>query len=195
MYLIVGLGNPGLRYVNTFHNSGFAGVDEAADIFELSFSKKSAKALVAEGFYRGQKVILAKPQTYMNLSGESVSELVNFYKIPLENILVMYDDYDLPLGSLRIRPHGSAGTHNGMRNIVEKLGTTEFARVRIGIKPKEEIMGITDYVLSERGKEARELMAPAIESAAKAAEAFVRGESLDKIGCAFNRNGASQKED
>ena len=195
MYLIVGLGNPGIRFENTFHNSGFEAIDEAADIFELSFSKKAAKALIAEGFYRGEKVILAKPQTYMNLSGQSVTELVNFYKIPLENILIMYDDYDLPLGALRIRAKGSAGTHNGMRDIVEKLGTTEFARVRIGIKPKQEIMGIMDYVLSERGREARELMEPALEGAAKAAEAFVRGESFDEICRLFSRNVSCGKDD
>ncbi len=189
MFLLVGLGNPGKKYDNTFHNSGFLALDELADRLEVSFGKKSCKAIIAEGFCGGEKVILAKPQTFMNLSGESVRELLAYYKIPVSNLVVFYDDYDIPLGGLRIRPHGSAGTHNGMRNIVKEIGTTEFARIRIGIKPPEQVMPIMDYVLSERNKSAREAMAVSLDNAARAGEAFVRGESMDKIGCAYNING------
>ncbi|MBR2968684.1 MAG: aminoacyl-tRNA hydrolase [Clostridia bacterium] len=189
MYLIVGLGNPGKKYDNTFHNSGFLAIDELADRLDVSFGKKiTCKAVLAEGFVGGEKVILAKPQTYMNLSGESVRELVAYYKLPLSNLMVFYDDYDLPLGALRIRPHGSAGTHNGMRSIVKELGSTEFARVRIGIKPPEQLVPIMDYVLADRSRSAREAMAPALDKAARAGEAFARGESMDKIGCAYNVN-------
>ncbi len=188
MYLIVGLGNPGGRYDNTYHNVGFAAVDLVAESMDVAIKKKSCKALIADAFVGGEKVILAKPQTYMNLSGESVRELMDYYKIPMEKLIVMYDDYDLPVGSLRIRPHGSSGTHNGMRNIVSELGSTEFARIRIGIKPLNPVMGIMDYVLSERSRAVKEIMAPALENAAKAAEAFSRGQDMDKIGCAYNIN-------
>lgn len=188
MYLLVGLGNPGSKYENTFHNSGFAAIDAVADLLHANFSKKSCRAITAETFSGGEKIILAKPQTFMNLSGESVGELLSYYKIPLENLLVFYDDYDLPLGALRVRPHGSAGTHNGMRNIVEKIGSTEFARVRLGINPGEgSEIPIIDYVLSERGRRARELMLPAIDNAAKAAEAFIGGTPAKELGV-FNIN-------
>ncbi|MBQ9480651.1 MAG: aminoacyl-tRNA hydrolase [Clostridia bacterium] len=186
MYLIVGLGNPGKKYENTFHNSGFLAVEEAADLFDTEFTKKTCKAVIAEGFCGGEKVILAKPQTYMNLSGESVRELLSYYKIPLSNLVVLYDDYDLPVGALRIRPKGSAGTHNGMRNIIKETGSGDFLRIRIGIKPAEEIMPIMDYVLSERSRAVKEAMAPAVENAAKAAFDFVKGDDIDKIGRTYN---------
>ncbi len=188
MFLLVGLGNPGIKYENTFHNCGFDALQVAADLLGASFCKKGGKAVIAETFINGEKVILAKPQTYMNLSGESVRELISYYKIPVENLLVFYDDYDLPIGSLRIRPHGSAGTHNGMRNVVKELGTTQFVRVRIGIKPQQQVMSIMDYVLSERSRAVNELLAPVFENAARAGKAFVCGESMDKIGCAYNIN-------
>ncbi len=189
MYLLVGLGNPGSKYENTYHNVGFVAIEEVADRLGVTFGKKTTcKARIAEGFFGGNKVILAKPQTYMNLSGESVRELMAYYKITPSNLLVFYDDYDIHAGCLRIRPQGSAGTHNGMRNIIKEIGTTEFARVRIGIKPQEEYLSIMDYVLSERTRAVKEIMAPAIDNAARAGEAFVRGESFDKIGCAYNIN-------
>ena len=188
MFLLVGLGNPGIKYENTYHNTGFAAIDAVADEFNVSFKKNTCKALIAECFSRGEKVLLAKPQTFMNLSGESVRELMAYYKIPAEKLMVFYDDYDIPLGALRIRAQGSAGTHNGMRNIIKEIGTEAFARVRIGIKPAVQNMPIIDYVLSERSRSARDLMAPAIEKAACAGVAFTEGESIDKIGCAYNVN-------
>ena len=158
MYLLVGLGNPGKQYENTFHNAGFIALDQIAEEFRASFTKKTCKAVVAETFIGKEKVLLAKPQTFMNSSGESVRELVSFYKIPLSNVMVFYDDYDIPVGALRIRAHGSAGTHNGMRSIVKELGSTEFPRARIGIKPEKEIMPIIEYVLSNRSPAVREAM-------------------------------------
>ena len=188
MYLLVGLGNPGTKYEKTFHNAGFMAIDELAKRLGVSINKKKCKALVGEGFVGGEKVILAKPQTFMNLSGSSVRELVTFYKIPLENVIVFYDDYDLPIGGLRIRPKGSAGTHNGMRDIVYELDTTEFARVRIGIKPDEQIVPIMDYVLSSFTP-VLEKLSPVFELAARAGEMFARGEDMDKIGRECNRSG------
>lgn len=186
MYLAVGLGNPGIQYKRTFHNCGFDAADRLADLLNIGFNKKICRAAVAEGNIGGEKVLIAKPQTYMNLSGESVRELAAYYKIPLENLIVIYDDYDLPLGSLRIRAKGSAGTHNGMRNIVSELGSTGFARIRIGIKPEEERVPIMDYVLSARGKEAGEKLAPALEGAARAALGFLGGDTVDDICRKFN---------
>lgn len=188
MFLLVGLGNPGGKYENTFHNCGFDAVDAAADLLGASFGKKSCKAIIAETFINGEKVILAKPQTYMNLSGESVRELLSYYKIPISNLMVFYDDYDLPIGALRIRPHGSAGTHNGMRNIVKELGATEFVRVRVGIKPETQIMPILDYVLSERNRRTNEVLSDVFANAARAAKDFILGETMDKIGCTYNIN-------
>lgn len=188
MYLLVGLGNPGKQYEKTYHNVGFDAIDGIAEEFHASFSKKTCKALIAETFVGAEKVLLAKPQTFMNLSGESVRELVSFYKIPLNKVLIFYDDYDIPVGSMRIRAHGSAGTHNGMRNIVKELGSTEFPRVRIGIKPEKEIMPIIDYVLSTRSSSVNQEMITPLSNAQKAAEMFVRGETVDKIGGACNIN-------
>ena len=195
MRLLVGLGNPGTRYDNTYHNSGFIALDAVADELNVSFGKRMCRAVVAECVYRGEKIILAKPQTFMNLSGESVRELMAYFKIPEQDLMVFYDDYDLPLGSLRVRAKGSSGTHNGMRNIVAEIGTENFARVRLGIKPKEEVMSLMDYVLSERNRAARDKMQPAVDNAAKAALAFIGGESIDKIGGECNINVASDDEE
>lgn len=188
MYLLVGLGNPGAKYEKTFHNAGFVAIDGVARLLGVSINKKKCKALVGECFVGGEKVILAKPQTFMNLSGSSVRELVSFYKIPLDKVMVFYDDYDLPIGGLRVRAKGSAGTHNGMRDLVYELDSTEFARVRIGIKPLEQNVPIMDYVLSSFASVEGDL-APVFELSAKAGEMFARGETLDKIGRECNRSG------
>ena len=133
MYLVVGLGNPDRKYLNTFHNVGFMCVDLLADKLGETFTKNECKAMTLHTRINGHKVIVAKPLTYMNLSGESVLELVNKYKIEIEKLIVVYDDVDLPMGTVRIRKGGSAGTHNGMRNIVKLLDNTGFARIRLGI--------------------------------------------------------------
>ena len=133
MYLIVGLGNPGPKYAHTRHNVGFDVLDALAERLGVSISREKEKALLGECFVGGSKVILALPQTYMNLSGEAVSRLVNWYRVPLENLLVVYDDIDLAQGAIRIRKNGSAGTHNGMRSIMELLGSEAFPRLRVGV--------------------------------------------------------------
>ncbi|MDE6029023.1 MAG: aminoacyl-tRNA hydrolase [Clostridiales bacterium] len=151
MKLIVGLGNPSNDYSGTYHNIGFMAVDKVADTFrapDFALDKKS-NAYISDLNIYGQKVLLVKPNTYMNLSGDAVGFLSRYYKVEPKDILVMYDDIDMAKGVVRARLSGSAGTHNGMRDIVAKLGSTDFARVRVGIGPKPNYMGLADYVLSK----------------------------------------------
>lgn len=187
MKLIVGLGNPDAEYKNTFHNLGFMAVDDVASKLGFSFSKEKCKAMLAEGRVGSEKVILAKPLTYMNLSGESVRELISFYKIDLKDLLVIYDDYDIYKGVIRIRESGSAGTHNGMRNIVKELGASNFARVRIGFKPLEEMqMPLINYVLSGIKAEDRALLDKSISIAGSAGADFAKGLEIQKIMQEYN---------
>lgn len=146
-YLIVGLGNPGFKYANTRHNIGFRCVDALAERHGLSFDRKQGKALVASGTIAGQPVLLIKPQTYMNLSGDAVSAVANFYRITPDRLLVIFDDLDLPVGTVRIRKSGGAGGHKGMISIIERLGTQEFSRIRVGIGRPPGRMDPADYVL------------------------------------------------
>lgn len=146
-YLIVGLGNPGRDYAQTRHNVGFWVIDELAKRYQITNFKSERKALVADGLIKDKGVILAKPQTYMNLSGESVRSLVDFYKIEPEQVIIIHDDLDLPLGVVRLRKTGSHGGQNGVRNIIQHLGTQEFARARFGIGRPAGKMAATDYVL------------------------------------------------
>ena len=153
MYLIVGLGNPEKKYEKTFHNMGFISVGDAAEKLGVKFKKKECEAQVAEAFVGGEKVILARPITYMNNSGRAVKQLMSKYKIEPQNLIVIYDDYDIPKGKVRIRKSGSAGTHNGMRSIIGETGLKDFARIRIGIRDEEVNIPIINYVLSEIRKE------------------------------------------
>ena len=137
MYIIVGLGNPGKQYENTRHNVGINVIDILAEEYGISVTKMKHKALIGEGRVGTEKVVLVKPVTYMNLSGESLAELYNFYKVDTSDIIVIYDDIDLDVGKIRIRKKGSGGTHNGMRSIVKCLGTTDFPRVRVGVSKPE----------------------------------------------------------
>ena len=154
MKVIVGLGNPGKRYENTKHNIGFTVVDLLAGRHGIEIRKLKHKALIGEGLIAGQKVLFVKPQTFMNLSGRSVFEIVNYYEVSLSDLYVVYDDVDLPVGTLRIRARGSAGTHNGMRNIIYLLADEGFARFRIGIGADRGETPLRSYVLSgfEPGK-------------------------------------------
>lgn len=155
MILIVGLGNPEQRYFNTYHNLGFLTADKIAEKLGAKFAKKDCHASIAEAFVDGEKVVIAKPDTYMNRSGESVLAFKTKYKLSDNQIIVLVDDLDLPKGTYRYRESGSAGTHNGLRSIVEHIGTN-FRRVRIGIKPEIKPFDIADYVLanfSDREKE------------------------------------------
>jgi len=151
--LIVGLGNPGRKYADNRHNVGFQCLDRLAEAWGLSFSRQKHKALLAQGQIAGLKVILAKPHTFMNLSGEAMERMARFYKVPPENILVIYDDLDLPVGRIRLRPEGGSGGHKGMQSIIEHLGSNGFPRLRVGIgrpthgDPVDYVLG--DFTLDE----------------------------------------------
>lgn len=169
MYLIAGLGNPTREYEKTRHNVGFETIDILADKAGTTVTEKKHKALYGKGYIGGQKVILAKPQTYMNLSGESIREIADFYKIEPENIIILCDDINLSEGQLRIRLKGSAGGHNGLKNIISHLGTQEFPRIRIGVGEKPRGMDLADYVLGRFPKEQQAVMEEAYRDAADAA--------------------------
>ena len=174
MYIIVGLGNPERRYDGTRHNIGFSAVTALADIYGISMDMKKHRAVCGKGVIEGQKVILAMPQTYMNLSGESVRELVDYYKIdPEEELIVIYDDINLAPGKLRIRPKGSAGGHNGIKNIIAHLGTQVFPRIRIGVGEKPKGWDLADYVLGRFSKEEEPVVREALEEAAKACSEII----------------------
>lgn len=186
MKLIVGLGNPDDKYKNTFHNLGFMAVDKVSEMLGFEFKKTKCKAILAEGKVGNEKVILAKPLTYMNLSGESVRELLVFYKIDLKDLVVIYDDFDLNKGFIRIRENGSAGTHNGMRNIVALCGSN-FPRIRIGFKPVEKTeIPLLNLVLSGIREEDREVFEKAIDRAASAAAEFAKGVTVQNVMQKYN---------
>ncbi len=189
MYLIVGLGNPEKQYETTFHNLGFLAVGEAAEKLGVKFKKKECEASVAEAHVGGERVILARPVTYMNASGRAVKQLMKKYKADPSDLLVIYDDYDLPKGKLRIRMAGSAGTHNGMRSVVGEIGTQDFARIRIGIRDPEVNIPVMGYVLSQIRKEDYPLFVDACSAAADAAIRFARGEGIEAVMNAYNKNG------
>lgn len=186
MFLIVGLGNPEEKYFKTFHNMGFLAAGDAAALLNAKFKKKECEASVAEGYLGGEKVLVARPLTYMNASGRAVKQLMARYKLTPEEIVVIYDDYDLPKGHVRIRPSGSAGTHNGMRSIIAETGMTEFARIRIGIRDETVNVPIINYVLSEVKKEDYDLFSAACGRAAEAAVALAKGERLDLVMNRYN---------
>lgn len=169
MYIIVGLGNPGKQYAHTRHNVGFDTIDVLAERYHISVDAKKHKALYGKGIIEGNKVILAKPQTFMNLSGESVRELIDFYKIDeTEELIVIYDDISLDPGQLRLRAKGSAGGHNGIKNIIAHLGGQEFKRVKVGVGEKPRGYDLADYVLSRFPKEERQRVDASLERAADA---------------------------
>ena len=174
MYLIVGLGNPGLSYKKTRHNAGFQALDVLADRFGVRVKTKGFSALYGEGKIGDERVILCKPQTYMNLSGDAVQQLLHFYKLEPERLIVLYDDIDLPLGSLRIRANGSAGSHNGMRSILACVHSENFARIRIGVGKDESLM-LRDYVLKRPSKEEQKTLHEVFQYAADAAALIVSG--------------------
>lgn len=171
-FIIAGLGNPGRKYENTRHNLGFITVDKIAEDNDISVKKIKFKSLVGEGVIGSAKVILMKPQTFMNNSGEALREIVNFYKISPENLIVIYDDFDIPIGSIRVRKFGSAGTHNGMRSVIRLLGFDNFPRIRIGIDStiKNDLI---DFVTGGFRKEEVPLLEEAVTNGAAAAETIV----------------------
>lgn len=168
MKLIVGLGNPGKEYELTRHNVGFMVLEKIAEVLKVSLNKQKFNGIFGECNYNGEKILLVKPQTYMNLSGNCVKEVANFYKVNVEDIVIIYDDIDIEFGRIKIRPSGSPGTHNGMRNITEMLQTQKFPRVRVGTGRKREDEQLRDYVLSEFDKSEMETLEKSIETAGKA---------------------------
>lgn len=191
MYIIAGLGNPGREYNGTRHNAGFLSIDALADRYGIDIKERAHRAFVGKGVIEGQRVILVKPQTYMNLSGESIRSVMDFYKEEPEHFFVIYDDISLEPGQLRVRKKGSAGGHNGIKNIIAHLGTQEFARIRVGVGEKPAGMELVDYVLGRfKGAEAA-VMEQAFEDAAKAAVVIL----TEGVDTAMNRfNGAAKKK-
>ncbi|MGM0501102.1 MAG: aminoacyl-tRNA hydrolase [Bacillota bacterium] len=182
MKLVVGLGNPGSKYKDTRHNAGFMVVDRLADKYNFRLSKEEKKALVAKERIKGEKIILAKPQTFMNNSGQAVQQLANYYKIEPKDVVVVYDDLDLDAGQLKIKPKGGHGGHNGVKSIINCLGAKNFSRVRIGIG-RPEYRTVTDYVLSKFSREEKKEVEDALEKGAKAVELFIAG----KLNQAMNK--------
>lgn len=185
MYVVVGLGNPGKQYEKTRHNIGFDVIDKLANDNNISVTKIKHKALIGEGRIGNEKVMLVKPQTYMNLSGETLIDIYNFYKVDLQNIIVVYDDIELEVGKLRIRKKGSGGTHNGMKSIIKCLGSNEFLRVRVGVSKPEKNQDLADFVLSKFKKEEIENVDLAIEKASFSVECIIK-ESVDNAMNKYN---------
>ena len=174
MYVIVGLGNPGKKYNITRHNIGFEVVDEFARQHSIKMTKVKFKAVVGEGNIYGEKVLVVKPQTYMNLSGESVMKILSYYNLPLENLIVVYDDIDVETGKLRIRKKGSGGSHNGMRNIIYLLKDDQFPRLRIGVGRPANGQNLADYVLGRFTKDEQEVLIPVVKDAVSAIETMIK---------------------
>ncbi len=185
-YLIVGLGNPGREYIATRHNIGFMLIDRLLVRLDGRMRRMQSKALVASVMREGAKVILAKPQTFMNLSGQAIQGLVHFYKIPLQNLIVAHDDLDLPFGTLRIRPGGGAGGQKGVKSTIQHLGTQDFPRLRLGIGRPPGRMDAAAYVLQNFAKGDEQILSETLDRAVAAVETFL-DYGLDKAMNEFNR--------
>ena len=170
MYVIAGLGNPGREYEGTRHNVGFMTLDALADKYNIDVREKAFKGLIGKGVIEGNKVILVKPQTYMNLSGECIRQVMDYYKVDPSEFIVIYDDISLVPGGIRIRKKGSAGGHNGIKNIIQELGTQKFVRIKVGVGAKPQGWDLADYVLGRFGSEDRKLVDEAQDRACKAVE-------------------------
>lgn len=194
MFIIAGLGNPKKEYDNTRHNIGFALIDALAEKYNISVLSSQCKALVGKGIIEGHKVILAKPLTYMNLSGESIRPLADYYKIdPAAELIVVSDDVNLPPGQIRIRKKGSAGGHNGLKSVIGQLGSEEFYRIRIGVGEKPKGYDLADYVLGYFSKEEQLLMNEGVDKAVQAAKWMLDGE-IDRAMNEFNRKVTARDE-
>ena len=195
MYLIAGLGNPGRKYERTKHNVGFDVIDYVTDRHRIPFSGIQFQAECGKGIIAGQKVMLAEPLTYMNLSGEAVAALVNYYKLdPEEELIVVYDDISLDPGQIRVRKKGSAGGHNGIKNIIACLGTDKFKRIRVGIGAKPDRWDLADYVLAPFTPENREKIEDAIKDAADALELILSGD-MDEAMNRYNHKASREPKE
>jgi PTH1 family peptidyl-tRNA hydrolase len=187
MYIIVGLGNPGRDYINTRHNIGFDVIDVLAEMAGISVIEKKHKAIIGKGILDGQKVILVKPQTYMNLSGESVRDIIDYYKVDEEQeLIVVSDDTSLDVGSIRVRKKGSAGGHNGIKSIISHLGSQNFMRIKVGVGEKPKEYDLADYVLGHFSKADREGMQDGYRHAMEAVEQILLGDIEAAMNC-FNK--------
>lgn len=185
MHIIIGLGNPGREYSQTRHNIGFQAIACLSEQYQIPLDLKKHKAVCGKGIIDGQKVILAMPQTYMNLSGESVAELLSFYKVTSKEIIVIYDDISLEVGQLRLRKKGSAGGHNGIKSIIQHLGTDEFSRIKFGVGDKPKGWDLADYVLGRFTKEEEDAIEPGLKKTIEAVRKIV-SESMDVAMNQFN---------
>ena len=190
MKAIIGLGNPGMKYAGTRHNIGFDAVTAIADKYNLSINNKKFKGVYADGHIAGEKVLLVQPQTFMNLSGECVREVADFYKLNPDEIIIICDDINLDVGRLRIRKKGSAGGHNGLKNIIAHLGTEEFPRIRVGVGEKIEGWDLADYVLARFDKDSEPVIREALANVVGAVETWI-SEGID---AAMNRYNVSAKK-
>ncbi|NLV87961.1 MAG: aminoacyl-tRNA hydrolase [Tissierellia bacterium] len=193
MFVVVGLGNPGRAYANTRHNVGFDTIDILASRNNIKINKIKFKSVYGEGQIGNEKVMLVKPQTYMNNSGITVKDIYNYYKVPIENIIVIVDDIDIDFASVRVKRKGSAGTHNGLKSIIYLLEDDNFPRVKIGIGKKPENQDLADFVLSRFSKDEREIIEETLNTAAESVEAIIK-EGIDNAMNKFNTR-ASRAQD
>ena len=195
MYLIAGLGNPAAKYEKTRHNIGFDVIDAVADRYNIHVTEKKSKAYCGSGYMEGQKVLLVKPQTFMNLSGDSIAPLMKFYKLdPADQMIIIYDDISLEPGNLRIRRKGSAGGHNGIKDIIAKTGSDQFSRIKVGVGQKPADWALADYVLSRFSTGERCLVDEAVMEAVEALGQMVQGET-DEAMNRYNRKKTVKQED
>lgn len=191
MIVIAGLGNPGSKYSETRHNVGFDVVDRLAQSNDIRVNKLKFKALIGEGFIGTERVLLVKPSTYMNNSGQSIREIMEFYKLPPENLLVVVDDIDIEFATIRLKKKGSAGSHNGLKSIIYQIQADDFPRIKVGIGKKPTYYDLADFVLSKFSSDERKLIDQAIKKASDAAEEFVKS-GIDKAMNEFNIRNTAQ---
>lgn len=196
VFLVAGLGNPGIAYEKSRHNAGFWALDALAELLSIRVTKKGFSSVYGEGILNGQRVLLLKPQTYMNLSGNAVQSAMHFYKIPAQNLTVLLDDIDLPVGALRIRAGGSAGTHNGLRSVLAAVGEADFARVRIGVGDRRGDRELADYVIASPSKAEMDILTETARAAAEAVKLILLGQ-LSEAQTLYNKKhqGGTDKAD
>ena len=185
MYIIVGLGNPEEEYSNTRHNMGFDTINKIAQKYNIEFSKTNFKGIDGTGLIEGEKVILLKPQTYMNLSGESIKAIIDFYKLNTENLIIIYDDIDIEPGIIKLRKTGGPGTHNGMKSVIKEIGTEKFPRVRVGIGKPEHKGDLINYVIGKISEKDKEILGKSTDLAKDAAVEIIKS-GIDKAMNKFN---------
>ena len=185
MYIIVGLGNPEPEYSNTRHNMGFDTINKIAKKYNIEFSKTNFKGIYGTGIIEGKKVILLKPQTYMNLSGESIKEIIDFYKLNTDNLIIIYDDIDIEPGIIKLRKTGGPGTHNGMKSVIKEIGTEKFPRVRIGIGKPEHKGDLINYVIGKIPEEDKKILEKSTDVAKDAVIEIIKN-GMDKAMNLFN---------